>query len=214
MSMIWDAFDLDRELRTAAKITLSQVDEDFRLGGRLRLRDVAREVKGVAAQLVAMTTIGPRQDGTARLLRIAGATSSPVPETIEAMGNLYRAIQQHGVSLATDAGIVTDPALWRRWFALTDNFEGDLETDWSALHDFAVNAPTSSATGIEVLAWAASTQAWLDRPITHLVETAIAIVGMAVGPGDQVPARDNRSARLEESRQQLEQLQSQWLSRR
>ena len=214
MSTIWDAFDLDRELRTAAKITLSQVDEDFRLGGRLRLRDVAREVKGVASQLVAMTTIGPRQDGTARLLRIAGATSSPVPETIEAMGNLYRAIQQHGVSLATDAGIVTDPALWRRWFALTDNFEGDLETDWSALHDFAVNAPTSSATGIEVLAWAASTQAWLDRPITHLVETAIAIVGMAVGPGDQVPARDNRSARLEVSRQQLEQLQSQWLSRR
>ncbi|NBT24947.1 MAG: hypothetical protein EBQ56_10100 [Proteobacteria bacterium] len=214
LNTIWDSFNLDRELSTAATITLSHVDDEFRLGGRLRLRDVAREVRTVASQLVAMTSIGPRHEGNVRLERIATATSSPFPETVEAMGTLYRVIQQHGTSLATDAGVMADPALWRRWFALTDNFDGDLEAEWCALHDFARSAPTSSATGMQVLAWAADTQHWLDRQITDVVETAIAIVGEAVKPLIQMSANDTGSARLEEGRQQLERLKSKWLSRR
>ena len=161
-----------------------------------------------------MTSIGPRHEGNVRLERIATATSSPFPETVEAMGTLYRVIQQHGTSLATDAGVMADPALWRRWFALTDNFDGDLEAEWCALHDFARSAPTSSATGMQVLAWAADTQHWLDRQITDVVETAIAIVGEAVKPLIQMSANDTGSARLEEGRQQLERLKSKWLSRR
>lgn len=159
--------DVPALVERAAAIVLTRVDEDFRFAGGIRLRDLARAVKGVCAALGALDPGELYRRIAAELAEVQAATVTAPTAIVERMERLGDRLGLYSLHELYDS------PRWRQWQAAVSDLPDGEATDASELRKAIASLLQPPADPYGYFAWLGRIRQIQRRPTYRTLRAAL-----------------------------------------
>ena len=181
--------NLDSLIQRMSSITISRVDDDYRIAGGPKLRDVVREAKGICVSLLALQTRMLFDTHAARLAAVAAAAEANPRLLLNWMARLRERLESLGLREHIDINA------WRCWHGALEELGDQIPEHWDTFNQ-VLRALMEPPTGpLDYVVWALQLRK-LERMVEWRLLTSALHVneGLCNAIGDEVDARDPTSA--------------------
>jgi hypothetical protein len=176
-------------IQRMSTIAVTRVEDEYRIAGGPKLREVVREAKGICVALLALQTATLFDTHVARLTAIAAATEANPLILINSMSRLSERLETLGLRQHIDMNA------WRRWHGALEEFGGQVPEHWGTLERDLHMLIMAQRGTLDYVAWSLQLRGLERMAEWRLLSSALDVSeGLATAIGEDVDVRDPSSA--------------------